>query len=80
MLRVHTDVFIKVYWYSINSVTTMVVTVRAGHGFVKAERWARNRRNRATDGEAKEVRTGREGERGARRTGKQNKCAPDEGS
>ena len=26
MLRVHTDVFMKVYWYSINSVTTMVVT------------------------------------------------------
>ena len=26
MLRVHTDVFVKVYWYSINSVTTMVVT------------------------------------------------------
>ena len=28
MLRVHTDVFMKVYWYSINSVTTMVVTAR----------------------------------------------------
>ena len=27
MLRVHTDVFMKVYWYSINSVTTMVVTI-----------------------------------------------------
>lgn len=27
MLRVHTDVFMKVYWYSINSVTTMVVTL-----------------------------------------------------
>ena len=27
MLRVHTDVFMKVYWYSINSVTTMVVTM-----------------------------------------------------
>ena len=26
MLRVHTDVFMKVYCYSINSVTTMVVT------------------------------------------------------
>ena len=26
MLRVHTDVYMKVYWYSINSVTTMVVT------------------------------------------------------
>ena len=26
MLRVHTDVFMTVYWYSINSVTTMVVT------------------------------------------------------
>ena len=26
MLRVHTDIFMKVYWYSINSVTTMVVT------------------------------------------------------
>ena len=26
MLRVHTDVFMKVYWYSIDSVTTMVVT------------------------------------------------------
>ena len=26
MLPVHTDVFMKVYWYSINSVTTMVVT------------------------------------------------------
>ena len=25
--RVHTDVFMKVYWYSINSVTTMVVTL-----------------------------------------------------
>ena len=29
MLRVHTDVFMKVYCYSINSVTTMVVT----HGY-----------------------------------------------
>ena len=28
MLRVDTDVFMKVDWYSINSVTTMVVTVR----------------------------------------------------
>ena len=27
MLRVHTDVFMKVYWYSISSVTTMVVTL-----------------------------------------------------
>ena len=27
MLCVHTDVFMKVYWYSINSVTTMVVTI-----------------------------------------------------
>ena len=27
MLRVHTDVFMKVYWYSINSVTTMVITL-----------------------------------------------------
>ena len=27
MLRVHTDAFMKVYWYSINSVTTMVVTL-----------------------------------------------------
>ena len=27
MLRVHTDIFMKVYWYSINSVTTMVVTL-----------------------------------------------------
>ena len=26
MLRVHTDVFMKVYWHSINSVTAMVVT------------------------------------------------------
>ena len=26
MLRVHTDVFMKAYWYSINSITTMVVT------------------------------------------------------
>ena len=26
MLRVHTAVFMKVNWYSINSVTTMVVT------------------------------------------------------
>ena len=29
MLRVHTDVFMKVYGYSINSVTTMVVTLGA---------------------------------------------------
>ena len=29
-LRVHTDVFMKVYWYSINSVTTMVVTFSKG--------------------------------------------------
>ena len=28
MLRVHTDIFMKVYWYSINSVTTMVFTLR----------------------------------------------------
>ena len=34
MLRVHADVFMKVYWYSINSVTTMVVTLcrRGGLG------------------------------------------------
>ena len=32
MLRVHTDVFMKVYWYSINSVTTIVVTPSPDQG------------------------------------------------
>ena len=31
LMRVHTDVFMKVYWYSVNSVTTMVVTQVPGN-------------------------------------------------
>ena len=42
MLRVRTGVFMKVYWYSINSVTTMVVTINRTPSFSeRLEKWPR---------------------------------------